>query len=259
MHYVNDLIYDIGFHNGDDTAHYLKKGFSVIAVEANPLLAEEGTKKFSKAIAAGKLTLLNVGIADEEKILPFYRNHRLSVWSSFDKAQGTRNNTAYDVIDVRCITTRQLFQEYGIPFYLKVDIEGFDHYCLNDLPEQEPKPAYVSCEAVKIEWLTTLKEKGYSKFKIINQANRFKNMNLRLERRPLFAKYLHVSTGIRMRLEKFLPVTYPHGSSGPFAEDTPGEWKNYEETFMAYSTLLNDPMYRTHNHTSWFDFHAKLR
>jgi len=32
------LIFDIGFNNGDDTAHDLERGFSVVAVEANPLL-----------------------------------------------------------------------------------------------------------------------------------------------------------------------------------------------------------------------------
>ena len=31
-----DLIYDIGMHNGENTEYYLKRGFRVIAVEANP-------------------------------------------------------------------------------------------------------------------------------------------------------------------------------------------------------------------------------
>lgn len=258
MHFNNGLVYDIGFHNGDDTAHYLKKGFRVIAVEANPILVQDGKKRFAKAIADKKLTLLNIGIAEKEEILPFYRNHRLSVWSSFDKGQGTRNNTAYDIIDVRCITPEMLFQEYSIPYYLKVDIEGYDFYVINYLPEYEPKPFYVSCEAQNVELLTTLKNKGYSKFKLINQANHFRPMNLHQERSWVFAKYLFISTGIRMRLEKWWPSVYLHGSSGPFGEDTFGEWKSYEETFNDYSSLLTDEKYRTFNHVSWFDFHAKL-
>ena len=258
MYYDKSLIYDIGFHNGSDTIHYLKKGFRVVAVEANPNLVEKAGGEFAKAIKEGKLILLNVGIADKEGILPFYRNHRLSVWSSFDKAQGTRENSAFDVIDIRCTTTKALFEKYGVPFYLKVDIEGYDYYCINDLPDSKPQPAYVSCEAGTIELLTTLRSKGYSKFKIINQANHFKSMNLKQEFNPLFAKYLFINTGIRMRLQKFFSVTYLHGSSGPFAEDTFGEWKNYEDTFKNFSALLNDEKYRTYNYTSWFDFHAKL-
>ena len=30
----DDLIYDVGMNNGDDTAYYLHKGFRVVAVEA---------------------------------------------------------------------------------------------------------------------------------------------------------------------------------------------------------------------------------
>mgnify|MGYP000904973017 FL=1 len=46
MNYQNDLIYDVGFHKGEDTRVYLREGFKVIAIEANPLLAEEGKKNF---------------------------------------------------------------------------------------------------------------------------------------------------------------------------------------------------------------------
>jgi hypothetical protein len=37
-----DLVYDVGFHQGEDTAFYLKKGFRVVAFEAHPRLAENG-------------------------------------------------------------------------------------------------------------------------------------------------------------------------------------------------------------------------
>ena len=41
-----NLIFDLGFHNGDDSDFYLKKGFNVIALEANPELVRRGIKKF---------------------------------------------------------------------------------------------------------------------------------------------------------------------------------------------------------------------
>ena len=34
----NDLIYDIGMHKGEDSEFYLRKGFRVVAFEANPEL-----------------------------------------------------------------------------------------------------------------------------------------------------------------------------------------------------------------------------
>src|SRR5260221_7698885 len=38
---VNRVIYDVGAHRGEDAAFYLQKGFAVVAVEANPLLAAD--------------------------------------------------------------------------------------------------------------------------------------------------------------------------------------------------------------------------
>lgn len=252
---TKELVLDIGMHKGEDTRSYLSKGFRVVAVEANPLLAEDNKRKFSKAIAEGQLEVLNVGIAGKEGVLKFYRNHRLSEWSSFDEATGTRNNTRYDVIDVNCITTEMLFAKYGIPYYMKVDIEGFDHYCLSAI-DPHHKPRYVSCEAVHLEWLNILKNKGYTKFKLINQGNNFKPISLVQEGKGSFAKYLLVKNGIKLRLQKILQFKYPFGSSGPFGEETGGSWKSYEELKSLYSGFYHTDTKAPLNPISWFDFHA---
>ena len=38
---MENLIYDVGAHLGEDSQHYLAKGFKVVAVEANPDLAQD--------------------------------------------------------------------------------------------------------------------------------------------------------------------------------------------------------------------------
>ena len=48
-----DLIVDVGAHNGDDTAFYLHKGYRVIAIEANPVLAKSITVRFAAASTDG--------------------------------------------------------------------------------------------------------------------------------------------------------------------------------------------------------------
>jgi hypothetical protein len=35
LKYHPQLIYDVGMNNGDDTAYYLRRGFRVLAIEAN--------------------------------------------------------------------------------------------------------------------------------------------------------------------------------------------------------------------------------
>lgn len=253
-----DLIFDIGMHVGQDTAYYLRMGYRVLAVEANPVLADRNRKKFFKPISEGKLTILNNGISDREGILPFYINKRLSEWSSFDKATGTRNETPYEVKDIPCVTTKSLFEKYGIPYYMKIDIEGYDHFCISDIDASGDKPEFISCEAVHPEWLDMMYEKGYKKFKMLHQGNEFKPIDLSLEKKSWFPKYQIIRNGIKLRLQKFIPFRYAYGSSGPFGEHTPGEWKSYEEIRNLYLAFYQFEKKIPLNPVSWFDFHAGL-
>ena len=63
---IEDLIYDVGMNNGDDTAYYLSLGFRTVAIEANPELVEQAKARFAREIASGRLIILNIGIADRE-------------------------------------------------------------------------------------------------------------------------------------------------------------------------------------------------
>src|SRR5215510_11991524 len=96
------LIFDIGMHKGEDAAFYLKEGYRVLAIEANPVLVEHCRQKFEQEIKSGQLQIVNAGIAEHEGVLPFYVNKYSSEWSSFDKSIGTRNNTEFEVISVNC-------------------------------------------------------------------------------------------------------------------------------------------------------------
>jgi len=42
---VSDLIYDVGLHNGADTAYYLHRGFRVVTIDANPVLTTAALQK----------------------------------------------------------------------------------------------------------------------------------------------------------------------------------------------------------------------
>ena len=83
--YDPKLIYDVGMHNGDDTAYYLWRGFRVVAIEANPELVANAANRFRSEIEAGHVKILNVGIAAEEGELPFWVCQTDSRLSSFDR------------------------------------------------------------------------------------------------------------------------------------------------------------------------------
>ena len=42
-----DLIFDVGLHKGEDAAYYLRKGFRVVGIDANPDLIEWNKKRFA--------------------------------------------------------------------------------------------------------------------------------------------------------------------------------------------------------------------
>jgi FkbM family methyltransferase len=250
---MNDkLIFDIGFHRGEDAALYLREGYTVVAVEANPLLVDKGKKSFHAAIKRHQLTLLNIGIGTTSGKQEFWINDDKSEWSSFDKSRGCRNNSACHSAIVPTTRLESLFDEFGIPYYLKIDIEGNDVFCLRDI-RCDAKPRYVSCEACHIDWLEILAEKGYSSFKIINQLDGFEP--LIIEREKSAARVLR--NRARWKLLEYLPgQEFPCGSSGPFGKWTKGQWMNLEDARMLYSEFYGNGSNKPLNGYSWFDFHA---
>ncbi len=51
----NDLIIDVGMHRGEDANYYLKRGYNVIAIDANPNIIKYVNKKFEQEVKSFKL------------------------------------------------------------------------------------------------------------------------------------------------------------------------------------------------------------
>ncbi len=290
---VPDLIYDVGMNDGSDTAYYLSKGYRVVAIEANPILVEQAQVRFASDIADGQLTLLGVGVGAEDGIVPFWINDERSEWSSFVKEFACQNGTSCHQIDVQCVRFRDVLEEHGVPYYLKVDVEGSDLYCLRDLSPND-LPQYISVEAHHLEYLCVLHELGYNAFKCLNQIAHNDQYHQRRENERVlrnaltairwraadslaacldsmgFVKSLLRRTGIlslgrKLVVPRPVPVEaeaeqwiFPPGSSGPFGEDTYGEWESLEE--VAYNWLHYRTGHKTRgtlNMDGWYDFHAK--
>ena len=77
---IQNLIFDVGMNTGEDTEFYLKKGFRVVAIKANPLLVKAARKKFFFTVLLGRLTMLNVGVGPEKGDFPFYINETHKEW-----------------------------------------------------------------------------------------------------------------------------------------------------------------------------------
>ena len=246
---VEDLIYDVGVVNGDDKAYYLFRGYPVIGIEANPILVAQACVRFATAIRADKLMLLNIGIGPRRETATFWVNERVSEWSSFVREDGCQNGTPCHSIEVRCQRLREVLDEHGTPFYLKIDIAGHDKYCLEDIRALD-SPVYVSCEARSLEYLSLLSSRGYNSFKLLSQMTNNPPLDRRLLSRIQRRLFRLVrgdvwSAGGVGPGRKWL---FPFGSSGPFGEETPGPWLSIPEVADRFEEKPQ---------RNWFDFHAK--
>jgi FkbM family methyltransferase len=68
------LIFDVGCNDGQDSDFYLKKGFRVVGIEANPALCEALKKRFADEIAEGRFMLVEEAIAEQAGEVEFYLN-----------------------------------------------------------------------------------------------------------------------------------------------------------------------------------------
>ena len=175
---IRDLIFDVGLHLGEDSEFYLKKGFSVVAIEANPALSAHVAEKFHSYVASGQLVIVNKAIAREEGPLSFFVSRTETEWGTTDPEWARRNQhlgTEISNISVQGVRFSTLLHEYGVPYYLKIDIEGADGLCLQDLLSVSDRPQFVSIESNKTSFdkLTTelllMYTLGYNKYKIIPQ------------------------------------------------------------------------------------------
>jgi len=168
---TSKLIFDIGANNGDDTAFYLSKGFRVVAVEADPALCRQLETRFADAIGAGVLQIENVGVAGADGTLDFYVNS-YSEWSSFVKAGKATHENSHEKITIQTIPMVRLLERHGTPYYLKIDIEGFEKAALTTLRADMPLPDYMSFE-VNADWtflVDFLSGHGYQSFALVRQG-----------------------------------------------------------------------------------------
>jgi FkbM family methyltransferase len=235
-----DLIFDIGMHTGLDSEWYLAKGFRVVAVEANPTLARQGREKFADDIAAGRLIIENVGLAETNGELPFYVNLDNDEWSSFDRVIGTRQSTRFEVVTVPCMTPARLFERFGVPYFVKIDIEGFDHLVVRALGRQAGRPRLVSVEDNGFASLAELFNAGCRAFKFMDQVEKWK---IQLPDPPLEGRYVKGRFGAC--------------TSGPFGEEVPGAWMDIEEASRFYFQHIRPPGVGLQRH--WWDIHGRFQ
>ena len=227
----SDLIFDVGMHTGEDTAFYLKKGFRVVAVEANTKLVGEAEARFEAEVESGQLRIVAAAIGRNPGRTTFYANDQKDDWGTTDPEFVARNigfGTTHSASEVPCVTFSSVLETHGTPYYLKIDIEGADLLCLEAMLGRADRPRFVSIESSLTSFegvfgeLSHLWVLGYRGFKIVDQAQ---NSEVRCPDPPL--------EGV------FVDQRFDGHMSGPFGDEAPGEWQPIGPTLDRYRELLS--------------------
>lgn len=215
-------------HVGHDTQFYLAKGFNVVAVEANPDLVKEAETRFAREIDDGRLRIFGVAIAERRGTVQLAVGDEsgLSSLSPAEVQRAEAHGRQFHYVDVPAVPFEDVLHEVGIPYYLKVDIQGFDILCVRALHGFDERPAYVSIESSIVSAeprlgfdeifgeLAELWTLGYRRFKYVNQM-RFQQLpNLALEGRS----FVQPVAGVE--------------ASGSFGKETPGTWETVERAIL---------------------------
>lgn len=223
------LIYDVGAHLGEDTEFYLRKGFKVVAIEANPVLAEKLRERFRPNLSDGSLVVIEAAIAENAGEVGFYVNES-SVWGTTRPAWAERNallGSPSKLIKVKATSFPEVLGKEGVPYYLKIDIEGADILCLEGLLKDLDRPKFVSIESEKRSWRALMyefemfKKLGYSRFKIVDQDH------IDLQKTPNPA-----AEG------RYVEHKFERGSSGLFGEELPGKWLTMRQAIWRYRFIF---------------------
>ena len=177
----NNLIFDLGFFDGTDTKYYIEHGYNVVAVEANPYLFNIGLNMFKKEIEEERLVLLNRAIISEvakkySDTIDFFIYHdRPEVSSIFIEIAEQDGNKA-EKVTIETTSIVHLIEEFGCPYYCKVDIESADKDVAEDLYvcDYYYRPEYISFEINKNDYYDIFHNMyccGYKYCQLINQIH----------------------------------------------------------------------------------------
>ncbi|HET6377900.1 MAG TPA: FkbM family methyltransferase [Methylocella sp.] len=239
--FQRNLIFDIGMHHALDTRFYLNKGFRVVALEANPAMVSAAMKSLEQEIASQHLVILDRALwSSPDESISFYLNDVKDDWSSVFKSWAEKGNHPSKEIQVTTTTLNRMFDTFGIPYYVKCDIEGADEIFVRQLLADHRRPPFISVEAISLEILALLFAAGYDRIQLVNQA---------------FNPYVTPPSPAREGVE--VPVRFNGHMSGLFGlELDPAAWLSFTTAAENYLGFLHLQKRNEKLAHGWLDFHV---
>jgi FkbM family methyltransferase len=239
-------------YDASDTIYYLEEGYDVVAVEANPALVKRAEILLRKPLETDRLKIVNAAITKSNKDVRLtICGDDLGSSSTFSEKVASRFPLG-DYI-VPGIRPEDIFERYGVPFYLKIDLEGADEICISALTPKT-KPPYLSFEVEDDveQHIRHLAAIGFSRFKLINQCtfrewSRRRNLRDRVKHRLLKAMGFAEPQYVRRRGRLFRLGA----SSGPVPWCSDGSWCSETDLVRKWAMVQG-----SERKNEWYDIHA---
>jgi FkbM family methyltransferase len=136
-----DLVFDVGAHFGKYAECFTSLGATVIAIEPNPSCCDS----LRQLARSRNMHVENCAVGDQPgkvKLHICVEYPSLSTVTSewYEAAQNSplqhRNAHWQEPIEVDVVTLDQLSGRYGVPSFVKIDVEGFDDHVLRGMSFQ---------------------------------------------------------------------------------------------------------------------------
>ncbi len=172
-----DLFFDIGAHLGEKSKKILDKNLRIVMLEPLPQCIKQLKKNFKNN---KNVEILEKAVGKTVGNMTLEVNSKMPTISTMAKhwKNGRFSNQKWDqIISVEVTTLDYLIKIYGLPSYIKIDVEGFEHDVLLGLSQ---KAGIISFEFTSefldqsIKCLNHLKKIGYNEFNFsIGESRKF--------------------------------------------------------------------------------------
>lgn len=147
------LIFDIGANVGNTVDIFKNIATKVIAFEANPYL----TTKLENRFSGQNVLIVNKGLSNENGVKNFKiaSYHTISTFAE-DWINESRFSDSYNwnqSVGISTITLDSAVENYGVPDYIKIDVEGYEYEVLTSFTKLLPNTL------VCFEWAEEQKNK----------------------------------------------------------------------------------------------------
>ena len=168
-----DLCYDVGAHRGNTTAALRALYAKVVCIEPQPQIVQMLQRRFANDPF---VYIVPKGVAARPGHLPMFiseRDHTVSTFAEKWKTGRFKGYTDWNITKSLPVTTLDaLIQQYGVPEFCKIDVEGFEYEVLQGLSTPIPMLSFEFTQeflgdaSLCLNRLATLSDKAVFNFSI---------------------------------------------------------------------------------------------